>query len=568
MFIKNFIKKQVTLAIITFLMLGVVVFGSSYALFQKTFVDEKTQSISIGDLNIVFSNGKKENGEYVELDDSNAINLTNVLPMSDEDAIADDDNIYNFVIYNSGTIPYSYTISLVDNEEETNTISHNYLRYKLDYQLSNNTYMNNGTPWILGDKTNDIIYEYIINPGETHSFKLKTWLAEAEKYNLPNEVLGGEAHLNIIIDGEATSTRAPKGWQYAKEGTLLAGIKQNEPVVHSDSEDGMTVPGREVSSTDEGLRETIDDYGTTYYYRGAVEDNYVIFARKCWRIVRITGNGAIKLILHNNDAPECDISDNTLHLAKYDGKNYTTAFNNATGLLGKATGVGFMYGDKDATTYLEAQANTTDSTILTNLKAWYDYINTESVPTFTEEEKNSLADVIWCGDKSLATGVGWGSTYTTFGAVKRLVDKTTAAPSLVCPDIEGNTKLSKYTASSTTDGGYGNGLLNGYKIGLLTADEAAFAGSVKKGTAEEANADSYYLYDGYYWYTMSPYYFDIYEYTRAGVWFVRSSGHETDGYVNTKRSLRPTIALKPDVTYTLNNGTENPGSKTNPFVIN
>ena len=292
MFIKNFIKKQVALAIITFLMLGVVVFGSSYALFQKTFVDEKTQSISIGDLNIVFSNGKKENGEYVELDDSNAINLTNVLPMSDEDAIADDNNIYNFVIYNSGTLAYTYTVKLSDNEEETNTISHNYLRYKLDYQLSDNTYMNDGTPWILGNKTNDIIYEYIINPGETHSFKLKTWLAEAEKYNLPNEVLGGEAHLNIIIDGEATSTRAPKGWQYAKEGTLLAGIKQNEPVVHSDSEEGMTIPGREVSSTDEGLRETIDDYGTTYYYRGAVEDNYVIFARKCWRIVRITGNGA------------------------------------------------------------------------------------------------------------------------------------------------------------------------------------------------------------------------------------------------------------------------------------
>ena len=560
MFIKNFIKKQVALAIITFLMLGVVIFGSSYALFQKTFVDEKTQSISIGDLNIVFSNGKKENGEYVELDDSNAINLTNVLPMSDEDAIADDDNIYNFVIYNSGTIPYSYTISLVDNEEETNTISHNYLRYKLDYQLSNNTYMNNGTPWILGDKTNDIIYEYIINPGETHSFKLKTWLAEAEKYNLPNEVLGGEVHLNIIIDGEATSTRAPKGWQYAKEGTLLYGIKQNEPVVHADGDTGMTVPGQAISTTDEGLRETIDDYGTSYYYRGAVEDNYVVFARKCWRIVRITGDGSIKLVLHNNDAPECDISDNSLNFAKYDGTNYTSVFNNDSNVIGTASGVGFMYGNPAATTYLEAQANTTDSTILTNLKAWYDYVN-GTTSTFTSTEKEMLADIIWCGDKSVSNGTGFGTETTYFMGRSRTFPASSASPSLLCENIEGNTKLSKYTAADTV---YGNGTLSGYKIGLLTGDEAAFAGAIFG-----VSNINYYLKNGYNYWLLTP--LSVNDITvpqvKARVRCINDNGALNGEHVATNYNLRPSIALKSDAKYTLNNGTENPGSKTNPFVI-
>ena len=40
-----------------------------------------------------------------------------------------------------------------------------------------------------------------------------------------------------------------------------------------------------------------DDYGTTYYYRGTVTDNYVSFANKLWRIVRINGDGSIRLVL-------------------------------------------------------------------------------------------------------------------------------------------------------------------------------------------------------------------------------------------------------------------------------
>ena len=40
-----------------------------------------------------------------------------------------------------------------------------------------------------------------------------------------------------------------------------------------------------------------DDYGTSYYYRGMVENNYLNFNNMCWRITRIEGDGSIKLIL-------------------------------------------------------------------------------------------------------------------------------------------------------------------------------------------------------------------------------------------------------------------------------
>ena len=46
-----------------------------------------------------------------------------------------------------------------------------------------------------------------------------------------------------------------------------------------------------------------DDYGTSYYLRGNHTSNYVKFANSCWKIVRITGSGGLKLI-YNGDLDE------------------------------------------------------------------------------------------------------------------------------------------------------------------------------------------------------------------------------------------------------------------------
>ncbi len=57
-----------------------------------------------------------------------------------------------------------------------------------------------------------------------------------------------------------------------------------------------TVVG-ELSTTEEGLIKGIDEYKETYYFRGISNNNYVSFANYNWRIVRIEGNGNVKLIL-------------------------------------------------------------------------------------------------------------------------------------------------------------------------------------------------------------------------------------------------------------------------------
>ncbi len=50
---------------------------------------------------------------------------------------------------------------------------------------------------------------------------------------------------------------------------------------------------------DTALNSIEDNYGTSYYYKGNVIDNYINFNDMCFRIVRILGNGNIKLILED-----------------------------------------------------------------------------------------------------------------------------------------------------------------------------------------------------------------------------------------------------------------------------
>lgn len=61
-----------------------------------------------------------------------------------------------------------------------------------------------------------------------------------------------------------------------------------------------TIIGTETSILDEGLISDIDENGSTYYYRGAVKNNFVSFAGMIWRIVRINGDGTVRLVLNKN----------------------------------------------------------------------------------------------------------------------------------------------------------------------------------------------------------------------------------------------------------------------------
>ena len=207
------------------------------------------------------------------------------------------------------------------------------------------------------------------------------------EWELTTKITSGNVRCNATFESLAP---APNGWYEAGNGTLLASLRNSNTL-----KTPLTTPGAIISTADEALLASAeDDYGTSYYFRGAITNNYVKFANKCWRIVRVGGDGSIKLILHNDNttgtANPCDPANNSTSaaFARYSGETYKSAFNEK---YDDNAYVGFMYGTPGSNTYAATHANTNKSTILTNLETWYN----NSLKTYDSLIDNN----VWCNDK-------------------------------------------------------------------------------------------------------------------------------------------------------------------------
>ena len=84
-----------------------------------------------------------------------------------------------------------------------------------------------------------------------------------------------------------------------------------------------------------GMYASADDDGTSYYYRGAVSSNYVKMADKYWRIIRVNGDGTLRLIYDGT-------SGHANGEASSNRQVTTRAFNS---WWSDNAYVGYMYGD-------------------------------------------------------------------------------------------------------------------------------------------------------------------------------------------------------------------------------
>ena len=377
------------------------------------------------------------------------------------------------------------------------------------------------------------------------------WEANGTKFNLTGAALTSDTYANSYsslvgkyLPNSSLSSAGSSTAGAMKTTTNLSSVYY----VVSATQNSFTykVVSSNKNTTEAELASTEDDYGTSYYFRGNVKNNYVEFANKCWRIVRVGGDGSVKLILHNDNtagaANPCDAANNSASaaFARYSGTTYTSKFN--TNYNDNAY-VGFKYGTAGASDYASAHANTNKSKILTNLETWY----TNNLKTYAD----TMVDTVWCNDKTNVTdttydpwritpnGYGYGTNETYYGAKQRLVSTSGSAggtgPSLKC-----NGELSKVTS----------------KVGLITADEMAFADSIAY-----TNNLSIYLQENTgtnCWWSLSPNYFAGYI---AIVWGV-CSGSLNDNSVVGDYGLRPVISLISSTTISSGSGTSE-----DPYVI-
>lgn len=390
------------------------------------------------------------------------------------------------------------------------------------------------------------------------------WTANGVNFNLTGAAVTSDTYANSYssLVGKYLTSNNIIGTGSSTAGTMktTTNLKGVYYVVRATSSSfTYKLLGSNKNTTEAILASTEDDYGTSYYFRGVIKNNYVQFANKCWRIVRINGNGSVKLVLNNDntsgDANPCaTVVSSKSAFAHYSGSTNSTQFN---GNRDDNTYVGLMYGTISATNYASAHANINKSTILTNLETWYK----NNLASY----ESKLADTIWCNDKSTfttfrngstyGTGLGYGTNRTGYGAYNRIYGGDTsvyANPSMICPNDNNGGKLSKFTVGDTING---NGNLT-YKVGLLTADEAAFAGFING----KSNYSTYLQEntDNQGWQTLTSCYFDG-EYAMNFYVGVGSLSYTT---VTSYLALRPAISLISATTISGGSGTSE-----DPYVI-
>ena len=283
----------------------------------------------------------------------------------------------------------------------------------------------------------------------------------------------------------------------------------------------------QVATTDEGVYAAQDDYGTSYYFRGAVENNYVKFAGYYWRIIRTNGDGSLRLIYdgtsaHANGESSTDRQISTSYYNSTYGDNAYIGY--MMGINNECSSTTSCSGNTRTTSYNAATSNTYNSTIKTVVDNWY------KTNIVDKGYSDKVADVIYCNDRSYSSGTGYGTSVTYYSSYNRFTNNN---PVLTCPQ-----KNDAFTTNDTTKG---NGALT-YPVGLITADEMAFAG----GVLRQFNS-SYYLHTGQNYWTMTPHYF---EWGHATIWMNYYHGAFESYHVDNVWSVRPTLSLKPSVILT------------------
>ena len=551
-------KNQRKLSIYTSLLLIVVLLiGVSYALFQIFARQSGQNNISTIDcLSITYE------------DVSDAISLVNEFPITDNEGYQK--SPYTFKVTNN----CSEYVGLEMGVETltSSTISPQYIKgsiNKVGIAPMAKILSTGKVGEAMNGGTNYIIKKDGLNANESVSYELRLWI----DYDTTEAQAGKEWHGKVVVSAvaETKPLAAPENWYDANSGTLLAAIKNNNTVTTP-----TTTPGAEISSSTEALlASTEDDYGTSYYFRGAVTNNFVEYANMCWRIVRVTGDGSIKLVLYNyngltstNNTPSsstpCNVTGDTYAYARYEGDTYTSAFNVNSN---DNAYVGLMYGTPGSSSYEETHVNTNPSTVLTNLNKWY----TNVLSKQSGFNESYLADTIWCNDKRVIEGEYYNPLNLTIGNNFGYGDNTNyyrISINLFYLDEVGftclygrNENLSKFTVSDTK---YGNGALKGYgKVGLLTGEEITFAGGVAL-----TDSPTYYLRQNAtanMWMGLSPalYLTNGTEDFLPGAYVVGvNNGTLVPYHVNYNGGIRPVIALTSSIAISSGNGTA-----TNPYKV-
>ena len=614
-------KKDFILILIVFILL-IAIAGISYAAFYYAGTGQKLNTITTGAISM----------EYIE--STNVISMNNALPTTDETGKnrLNAGEYFDFTVKSSITGNTDINYEIAAKEENGNTFDGKNIKFYLtkvnsdgseEEAMPPKTYSEDPSGNGYTGRPSDMMSLFVGNlnqQGDTEiKYRLRLWVDE--NYNPQNDNGGLIYKVKVNVYGQTSDTVAQVEDTYCKDNgfTTLSDcmlVMNNHETSVETAKQNIAAKGTpdfsKTATTDEGLFTAEDDDGTSYYYRGAVKNNYVAFAGFTWRIIRRNEDGSIRLIYSGKTTSDTGTAV-TIGNSQYNGKYWDPTY------------VGYKYNEKFS---LHESNGSTGYNWFTNTQKYNfgtGYSFDESIKKFTltgdiqqltwkdnhdEIVKNNLYSCLEtsCNVVYKITGyqnettmtvqpISYSSdsytdtlTNTTNSTIKTTLDtwyknNMTAytsylADTTFCNDRSINWGSGYLTTPTTTYGAYGRlverrtpslkckqdsdkfTLTNesaklDYPVSLITADEASMAGGVY-GVANS----NYYLYNGQYTWTLSPSYFESY-FSIAGVWYVTPSGSlYLWGDVTNSFGARPVINLKADTLITKGDGTA-----LNPYVI-
>lgn len=273
------------------------------------------------------------------------------------------------------------------------------------------------------------------------------------------------------------------------------------------------ISGEEKNTNGLGLyiySSTKNDQYPIVYYRGNIDNNYIILKDFCFQIVRTTDTGGIKVMyagLHNDF--KCNNSLDELHIGKV-----SYGINNSKNYLQYA--------------YLDEFGNITSSTIKEKVDEWFsqnmiDYLD-------------NIEDSPFCNDLS----VGVINAYL----IRDELYSGANPPRLSCP------KEYSYTVDSSK----GNGLLK-YPVGIINATDLTLAGGKLKTVTPELQENVPYIFINVSYWSMSPY-------APNKLMYPNTKNSINDNLITYMAGARPYLSIKNNTFIT-----HGDGSKENPYRL-
>ncbi len=421
----------------------------------------------------------------------------------------------------------SFTVNLDNNSSEQKicvriTDSYNQvgegcsLGYKIDGE--------NPTVTITNETVDKTSISITVNGSDSHS-GISSYKFSSDNGNSYETINTSDNSYTYTFNNLESGTAYPIKVQVIDNAGNIGEVSQ-EISTESDG-GGAYILASENAPTNSTTDWTNNGTGITYYYTGN-PNNWVQFGGFWWRIIRINGDGSIRMIYQGTSA---NTTGTGTHIQ-------TGAFNNS---FNNNAYVGYMF------TRGQVHGTGSSSTIKGVLDEWY------SNNLATNYGQYIDGNAGFCGDRTPSTSSstsngsgGTGTTETHYGAYIRLVRNNN--PSLQCSD-----SADIYTTSGSSTG---NGALIN-PIGLISADEVVLAGIPWYENGSNTNN---YLYTGQAYWTMSPYYFNSSD-DIASVFYVSGNGLRWTGVLYLPSGVRPVINLKAD---TLISGS---GTTTDPFTV-